>query len=62
MKTFLHKADDRGTAEHGWLHSRFSFSFADYHNRERMGCGALWVINHDVIEPSGEFGCSSPLV
>jgi redox-sensitive bicupin YhaK (pirin superfamily) len=41
MKTFFHKADDRGVAEHGWLHSRFSFSFADYHNRERMGFGVL---------------------
>jgi hypothetical protein len=56
MKTFLHKADERGTAEHGWLHSRFSFSFAQYHNRERMGFGVLRVINDDIIEPSGGFG------
>lgn len=56
MKTFFHKADDRGVAEHGWLHSRFSFSFADYHNRERMGFGVLRVINDDIIEPSGGFG------
>lgn len=56
MKTSLHKADERGIAEHGWLHSRFSFSFADYHNRERMGFGVLRVINDDIIEPSGGFG------
>jgi hypothetical protein len=56
MKTSLHKADQRGVAEHGWLHSRFSFSFADYHNRERMGFGVLRVINDDIIEPSGGFG------
>ncbi|MDO9208142.1 MAG: pirin family protein [Sulfuricurvum sp.] len=56
MKTSLHKADERGIAEHGWLHSRFSFSFANYHNRERMGFGVLRVINDDIIEPSGGFG------
>jgi len=56
MKLSLHKADQRGFAEHGWLHSRFSFSFADYHNRERMGFGALRVINDDIIEPSAGFG------
>jgi quercetin 2,3-dioxygenase len=56
MKTFLHNSDERGSAEHGWLHSRFSFSFAEYHNRNRMGFGALRVINDDIIEPSGGFG------
>jgi len=56
MQFFLHKSDQRGTASHSWLHSRFSFSFADYHNRERMGFGALRVINDDIIEPSGGFG------
>jgi quercetin 2,3-dioxygenase len=55
MKTVIHKADERGSAEHGWLHSRFSFSFADYHNRDRMGFGALRVINDDIIEPEGGF-------
>lgn len=56
MQFFLHKADERGIAELGWLHSRFSFSFADYHNRERMGFGALRVLNDDCIEPLGGFG------
>lgn len=56
MKTYLHRSDERGIAEHGWLHSRFSFSFAEYHNRERMGFGALRVINDDIVEPGGGFG------
>ena len=56
MKFSLHKADDRGVSEYGWLHSRFSFSFADYHNRDRMGFGVLRVINDDIIEPLGGFG------
>jgi redox-sensitive bicupin YhaK (pirin superfamily) len=43
-------------ADYGWLKSRHSFSFADYHNRDRMGFGALRVINDDVIEPSSGFG------
>lgn len=55
MKTFVHKAHERGSAEHGWLHSKFSFSFADYHNPERMGFGVLRVINDDIIEPEGGF-------
>lgn len=56
MKFFLHKSYERGNAEHGWLHSRFSFSFADYHNDNRMKFGALRVFNDDVIEPSSGFG------
>ncbi|MDD4884739.1 pirin family protein [Sulfuricurvum sp.] len=56
MQVTLHRAHERGIAEHGWLHSRFSFSFADYHNRERMGFGVLRVINDDIIEPGSGFG------
>lgn len=56
MKTTIHRASERGVAEHGWLHSRFSFSFADYHNPQRMGFGALRVINDDIIEPGQGFG------
>jgi hypothetical protein len=56
MKFFLHTSHERGSADHGWLHSRFSFSFADYHNPERMGFGALRVINDDRMEPSAGFG------
>lgn len=51
----IHRADDRGMAEHGWLHSRYSFSFAEYHHPDRMGFGALRVINDDVVEPGTGF-------
>lgn len=56
MSFIIHKADQRGVAEHGWLHSRFSFSFAEYYNPNRMGFGALRVINDDVIEAGLGFG------
>lgn len=56
MSFIIHKADQRGIAEHGWLHSRFSFSFAEYYNPNRMGFGALRVINDDVIEAGLGFG------
>ena len=56
MKTVLHKAETRGRAEHGWLHSRHSFSFADYYDPERMGFGALRVINDDIVAPGAGFG------
>jgi len=56
MNYTIHKANERGIAEHGWLHSRFSFSFDQYHNRDRMGFGALRVINDDIVEPQSGFG------
>lgn len=56
MAFTLHRASERGVAEHGWLHSRFSFSFAEYHNPKRMGFGALRVINDDVVEAGKGFG------
>lgn len=56
MKYTIHRAHERGVAEHGWLHSRFSFSFAEYHNRERMSFGVLRVINDDIVEPQSGFG------
>jgi redox-sensitive bicupin YhaK (pirin superfamily) len=56
MSATLHRSHQRGHAEHGWLHSRFSFSFAEYHNLQRMGFGVLRVINDDIIEPEGGFG------
>lgn len=52
----IHRAHERGVAQHGWLHSRFSFSFAQYHNPDRMGFGVLRVINDDVVQPQSGFG------
>lgn len=52
----LHKADTRGDANHGWLHSKHSFSFANYYNPERMHFGVLRVLNDDVVAPGMGFG------
>jgi redox-sensitive bicupin YhaK (pirin superfamily) len=54
--SILHKADSRGLADHGWLLSRHTFSFANYHNPERMHFGLLRVINDDIVQPSRGFG------
>jgi len=56
MKQVLHKADTRGQADHGWLQSRHTFSFAGYHDPERMGFGLLRVVNDDIVQPSMGFG------
>ena len=55
MNYTLHKAEERGKAEHGWLHSRFSFSFADWYDPSRMGFGVLRVINDDIIDADSGF-------
>jgi redox-sensitive bicupin YhaK (pirin superfamily) len=52
----LHKADTRGRADHGWLVSNQSFSFADYYNPDRMGFGVLRVLNDDVVAGGKGFG------
>lgn len=56
MKTIFHKANTRGYANHGWLKSYHSFSFASYQNPERMNFGALRVLNDDVVQPTMGFG------
>lgn len=56
MKTIYHAADSRGDANHGWLKSKHTFSFANYHNPDRMGFGALRVINDDFVIAGQGFG------
>ena len=54
--TVLHKAETRGDANHGWLHSRHTFSFANYYNPERMNFGVLRVLNDDIVAAGRGFG------
>ncbi|KAB1230875.1 pirin family protein [Chryseobacterium viscerum] len=52
----IHRADSRGKADHGWLLSQHTFSFANYYNPERMHFGVLRVLNDDKVESGRGFG------
>ena len=56
MKTVFHPSDSRGYANHGWLEARHSFSFASWHQPDRLHFGALRVLNDDIIQGGMGFG------
>lgn len=51
----VHRSENRGSGDYGWLKTRYSFSFADWHDLSRMGFGALRVLNDDRIAPDSGF-------
>jgi redox-sensitive bicupin YhaK (pirin superfamily) len=59
MKSVIHRNKTRGSAEHGWLQSQHTFSFAGYYDPERMGFGVLRVINDDIVAPGAGFDTHS---
>ncbi|HKJ07340.1 MAG TPA: pirin family protein, partial [Flavobacteriaceae bacterium] len=56
MKTTLYKANERGSADYGWLKAKYSFSFANYYNPQAVNFGALRVLNDDIVKAGMGFG------
>jgi quercetin 2,3-dioxygenase len=56
MKKIIYRSETRGKFKNEWLNTSYSFSFADYFDRERMHFGALRVLNDDIIQPGQGFG------
>ncbi|MFY7743243.1 MAG: pirin family protein [Flavobacterium sp.] len=54
--TVLHKANERGHADHGWLNAYHSFSFANWYNPDKVQFGVLRVLNDDTVAPGMGFG------
>lgn len=56
MKKKIFRSEDRGSADHGWLKAKHSFSFANYYDPEKIRFGTLRVLNDDIVQPKMGFG------
>lgn len=56
MKVVIHKSEERGMINHGWLQANYSFSFSNYYDPKKLNFGALRVLNDDIIAPKMGFG------
>jgi quercetin 2,3-dioxygenase len=56
MKKIIYRSETRGKFKNEWLNTSYSFSFADYFDREKMNFGALRVLNDDIVQPGQGFG------